>query len=128
MQQNRSLKNMLRDLTPPFFDGLWKKLESSPLGERLLRGTFWTLLGTIASRALGLAAAVFAARILGKMVYGELGILQSTVGMLGTFAGFGMGTTATKYVAELRSQDPVKTGGIIAISSLVSWSVSLLLF
>src|ERR1700733_582512 len=124
---NRTLKGRLRDLTPKFLDGLWTRLESSPLGERLLRGSFWSLLGTFASRALGLAAAILAARILGKAVYGELGIIQSTVGMLGTFAGFGMGTTATKYVAELRENNPVKAGRIIALSSLVSWGVSLVL-
>ncbi len=123
----RSLKKTLRDLTPLFLDGLWTRIESSPLGERLLRGSFWSLLGTFISRALGLAAAILAARILGKAVYGELGIIQSTVGMLGTFAGFGMGTTATKYVAELRDKDPVKAGRIIALSSLVSWVVSLTL-
>lgn len=114
-------------MTPRFLDGFWTRLESSPLGERLLRGSFWSLLGTFASRALGLTAAILAARILGKAVYGELGIIQSTVGMLGTFAGFGMGTTATKYVAELRYKDPAQAGKIIALSSLVSWSVSLVL-
>lgn len=114
-------------MTPRFLDGLWTRLESSPLGERLLRGSFWSLLGTVAARALGLAAAILAARIIGKAVYGELGIIQSTVGMLGAFAGFGMGTTATKYVAELRNNDPAKAGRIIALSSLVSWSVSLVL-
>jgi O-antigen/teichoic acid export membrane protein len=124
---NRSLKTTLRDWTPHFLDGLWTRLESSPLGERLLRGSFWSLLGTFVSRALGLAAAILAARILGKAAYGELGIIQSTVGMLGTFAGFGMGTTATKYVAELRYKDPTKAGKIIALSSMVSWVVSLVL-
>jgi O-antigen/teichoic acid export membrane protein len=108
-------------------DGLWTRLESSPLAQRLLRGTFWSLVGSFFSRALGLAAAIFAARILGKSVYGELGIIQSTLGMFGTFAGFGMGTTATKYVAELREKEPLKAGRIIAVSSLVSWGVSLAL-
>jgi O-antigen/teichoic acid export membrane protein len=128
MVQNGTFKNRVRKLSPRFLEGLWIRVESSPLGKRLLRGTIWTLVGTVISRALGLGAAIFAARILGKAVYGELGILQSTVGMLGTFAGFGMGTTATKYVAELRSRNPAKAGGIIAISSLVSWSVSAVLF
>lgn len=127
MLLNRTLKSTLRDLTPGFLGGIWTRLESSPLGERLLRGSFWSLLGTFASRALGLAAAILAARIIGKAVYGELGIIQSTVGMLGTFAGFGMGTTTTKYVAELREKDPKKAGRIIALSSLVSWGVSLVL-
>ena len=111
MLQNGTFKDNLRKLSPRFLERLWSRIESSPLGKRLLRGTIWTLLGTVVSRALGLGAAIFAARILGKAVYGELGILQSTVGMLGTFAGFGMGTTATKYVAELRSRNPAKAGG-----------------
>jgi O-antigen/teichoic acid export membrane protein len=71
-----------------------------------------------------MASAILAARILGKIVYGELGIIQSTVGMFGTLAGFGMGTTASKFVAEFRAKDPVKAGRIIALSSLVSWITS----
>ncbi len=101
----------------------WNRHHSESAAARLLL----VVVGTFASRALGLAAAILAARILGKAVYGELGIIQSTVGMLGTFAGFGMGTTARKYVAELRNNDPVKAGRIIALSSLVSWGVSLVL-
>jgi O-antigen/teichoic acid export membrane protein len=41
--------------------------------------------------------------------------------MFGTFAGFGMGLTATKYVAEFRTHAPAKAGRIIALSSLVAW-------
>lgn len=128
MSLKRALKSVLRSPYLGLLHKLWARIESSALGRRLFRGTFWTLLGTVVSRALGLAAAIVAARILGKTVYGELGIVQSTVGMLGTFAGFGMGTTATKYVAELRNKNPVKAGNIIAISSLVSWGVSAVLF
>lgn len=59
--------------------------------------------------------------MLGKSGFGELGIIQSTVGMFGTFAGFGLGITATKYVAEFKSKDPIRAGRIIGLSSLVSW-------
>lgn len=95
--------------------------------ERLLSGAFWSVMGTVVSRACALAAAILAARIIGKTVYGELGIIQSTVGMLGTLAGFGMGTTAAKFVAELREKDPARAGRIIGLSSLVSWGMSLAL-
>src|SRR5208282_5367097 len=105
MRQSLSLRSRLRNLTPNAFQGLWTRLESSPVGERLLRGAFWSVVGTVASRGLALAATILAARIIGKAVYGELGIIQSTVGMLGTLAGFGMSTTASKYVAELRGKD-----------------------
>ena len=105
-----NLRSTLRNLTPSSLDGLWTRLESSPVGERLLRGTFWSMAGTLISRALGLAAAILAARIIGKIVYGELGVIQSTVGMLGTLAGFGMGTTTSKFVAELRIKYSAKAG------------------
>jgi O-antigen/teichoic acid export membrane protein len=125
--QGIHLRNTLRRYTPRAFDGLWARLEASPIGERLLRGTFWSLAGTFVARVLALAAAVVAARILGKTVFGQLGIIQSTVGMLGTLAGFGMGTTASKFIAELRVKDPAKAGRMIALSSLASWCVSVLL-
>jgi len=127
MRQNWSLKSFLKKLTPAIFGGLWTRVEASPVGERLLRGAFWSVLGTVVVRAFSLAAAIIAARLIGKTVYGELGIIQSTVGMLGTLAGFGMSTTASKFVAELRGKDPGKAGRIIALSSFSSWTISLVL-
>ncbi len=47
-------------------------------------------------------------------------MIQSTVGMLGIFAGLGLGLTATKYVAELRSRDPERAGRIIALGCAVA--------
>ncbi len=67
-----------------------------------------------------LAASVLVARMLGKTGYGELGMIQSTVGMFGVFAGFGLGLTATKHVAEFRQNDPERAGRIIGLSGLVA--------
>jgi O-antigen/teichoic acid export membrane protein len=120
----RDLKSTLRRLTPNTVHDLRARLESTSIGKRLVRGAFWSTIGTMAARALALVAAVLAARIIGKTHYGELGIIQSTVGMFGTLAGFGMGTTTAKFVAELRGKDPAKAGRIVALSSLVSWVAS----
>jgi O-antigen/teichoic acid export membrane protein len=38
------------------------------------------------------------------------------------FAGFGLGITATKYVAEFRTKDPTRAGRIIALSSVVAFA------
>jgi len=38
--------------------------------------------------------------------------------MFGVFAGFGMGLTATKHVAEYRQNDPDRAGRIIALSAI----------
>jgi len=42
--------------------------------------------------------------LLGTVGFGELGVIQSTVGMFGVFAGLGLGMTATKYVASTAAQ------------------------
>jgi O-antigen/teichoic acid export membrane protein len=127
VMQKWSLSSTLWNVMPNILNGLRARLGSSPAGERLLRGTFWSTAGTLVSRTLGLAAAILAARVVGKTVYGELGIIQSTAGMLGTLAGFGMSTTASRFVAELREKNPERAGRIIALSSLVSWGISLAL-
>jgi O-antigen/teichoic acid export membrane protein len=97
------------------------------LGSRLARGAFWSLLGAVGFRGLGLLSSVFVARLLGKVGFGELGIIQSTVEMFGVFAGFGMGLTATKYVAEFRTTNPAKAGRILALSGLVALVTGLLM-
>jgi len=74
--------------------------------------------GAVISRGLMLAASVLVARVLGRTGYGELGMVNSTVGMFGVFAGFGLGLTATKHVAEFRQSDPARAGRIISLSSL----------
>ncbi len=120
-------RNPGRKIPLPFVRGLLSKLEGSPLAKRLAHGSMWSFLGSVTSRFLALGSAMLAARIIGKAEFGELGIIQSTVSMFGTMAGFGLGTTATKFVAEFRNQDPGRAGRIIALSSLVSWVSGLIL-
>jgi O-antigen/teichoic acid export membrane protein len=37
------------------------------------------------------------------------------------FAGFGLGLTATKYVAEFKQKEPVRAGRMLGLSSLIVW-------
>ena len=90
------------------------------LTKRFARGVLWTLIGSVAARLFALATAVVTARLLGKAGFGELGMIQSTIGLLGTFAGFGLGLTTTKYVAELKEKDQPRAGRIIALSNAVA--------
>lgn len=96
------------------------RVAASSTGARLARGVFWSFAGTAISRGLALAATVIVARVLGTSEFGELGMIQSTVGMLGVFAGFGLGLTATKHVAEFRHTDPQRAGRILGLSSTVA--------
>jgi O-antigen/teichoic acid export membrane protein len=98
---------------------LRQRLSLSPLNSRLLSGTLWSFSGAAASRVFALVASVVTARLLGVEGFGRLGAVQSTIGMFGVFAGFGLGLTATKYVAQLRANEPERAGRIIALSEVV---------
>ena len=92
---------------------------NASIRKRFARGSIWVLGGTLASQGSRLIAFMLAARLLGKEVFGELGMLQSTVGMAGVFAGLGIGLTATKHVAQYRKIDPSRAGRIVGLSSLI---------
>jgi len=87
---------------------------------RFARGAVWSLIGAAIAQGANLAASVVVARLLGREIFGQYGMIQSTVGMLGIFAGLGLGLTATKYVAEFRTRDPDRAGRIIALGSTVA--------
>ncbi len=113
-----SVKSLVSTCCPSFLRPAMDRIESSPIGYRLAKGMFWSMAGAVISRGLMLVASVLVARMLGKMGYGELGMIRSTVGMFGVFAGFGLGLTATKHVAEFRQSDPDRAGRIIGLSRL----------
>ena len=69
---------------------------------------------------LALLGWIVVARILGKEEFGQLAIVQSTVGMLGVIAGLGLGLTATKHVAELRDSSPERVGRILSLTFITA--------
>jgi O-antigen/teichoic acid export membrane protein len=111
--------NYLGSLASRLAPRYWQLVETNPLARRLAGGAFWSLTAAVITRLANLAASVVVARLLGKEGFGEYGIIQSTISMFGMFAGFGLGLTATKYVAEFRQSDPAKAGRILGISTLV---------
>lgn len=92
-------------------------LRTSAITRRIARGSAWLIAGMMLSRALTLLSVTLVARILGITQFGEFGIIQSTVGMFQVFAGFGLGITATKHVAEFRDADPSRAGSTIVLSN-----------
>ena len=130
----KSIRDIAYLLSPSVIHPVFERIEASDVGSRLARGVFWSIAGTVISRGLMLCATIFVARMLGKTAYGQLAMIQSTVGMLGVFAGFGLGLTATKYVAEYRRCDPSRAGRIIGLSGVITagagglMSLGLLLF
>lgn len=96
------------------------------LGARFARGAAWSVVGAASGQALQMAGSVLTARILGPESYGQLGIVMSTVGMFGVVASFGMGVTATRFVAMHRDSDPARAGSILTLTLLATSAFGLL--
>lgn len=97
--------------------------QAQSLNRRLLYGTLWSVLGNVLGQAVTFASAVLVARLLGRDAYGQLNIVNGAIATLGTFAGLGLGLTATKYVAEFRVTDKARAARIAsALLSLGWWS------
>lgn len=107
--------------------GLISQVRQSDIGRRMLSGAFWSLSGSLVAQGLMLLTSIIIARILGKNIYGELGIIRSTVNMFTVFAGFGLGLTTTRYVAELYRSDKERTGRIIGLTSVFALLTSLVI-
>lgn len=87
---------------------------------RVLRGLLWAMAGALCSQGSVFASSIVAARVLGQAEFGKLAMLQSAVATVGGFAAVGLGTTATKFVAELCVRDPARAGRILGLCTLVT--------
>ena len=67
---------------------------------RILTGTAWVSIYTGLFRLMTLGVAVLSARLLNVEDYGKVSIMQSTAALFIMFATMGLGTVATKLVAE----------------------------
>lgn len=96
---------------------------------RFAKGVVWMLIGNVLLQGFRMVTSVISARMLGQVGFGELSIMNSTVVLLGVFAGVGFGITATKYVAQSRFQKSESAGRVIGfllkIAFLISAVVSL---
>ncbi len=103
-----------------FFAANMPKFDDATIMSRFMKGIFWSLSSSVLVRILALISSVIIARLLGKEGFGELGTIQNTIAMFNVFAVFGMGSTATKHVAQFRTADPIRAGHVIALSSIVT--------
>jgi O-antigen/teichoic acid export membrane protein len=93
--------------------------------KRLAGGAVWTLLGSLGWHGFTLLGFTVAARFLGKEQFGQATLVQNTLGMLGVLAGLGLGTTCTRYVAEFRTAQPSRLGGLLLFAIVASVLLSL---
>ena len=83
-----------------------------------MSGAFWVLAGTIVSKIMVFVATIIVARLLTKEVYGQLGIIRSTIQLFVGLSAFGIGATATKHIAQYRNSDPKMVVRIYCIANI----------
>lgn len=97
----------------------------SHLGGRFSRGVFWSLIGTGFAQGSMFLTAIILARMLGKDVFGELGMIQSTLLTFSSVAQIATGVTATKYVAEFRDADKARAGRVLGLCAVLTLGTGL---
>ena len=91
---------------------------------KLVNDSFWALIGSVSSRGLGLLSAVIVARFLGKDIYGEFGMIRNTLISIAIFSTFGLGYTATKFIAEYKNNNKEKLNIFYCYSVLITLVIS----
>ena len=97
-------------------------------GSELINGSFWSVFGAVLSKGILFCAWILVGRILGTYEYGEFGVIRNTILMFSSFAGFGLGLTATKYVSEYLKCDKSKVERLIGLSLLFGFIMGISIF
>ena len=97
---------------------LYKKVLGTGNQQKIIKGVFWSFLGTLISKGFVFIALFLVARILTVDEYGKLGLLQSYINTFTTFSLASFGVTATKYLALYAESDKEKASEIYSLTRL----------
>lgn len=91
---------------------------------KLIKDSLWSLLGNVIGKGLALVAGIVVARLLGKDLFGEYGVVRSTILTIGIFSTFGLGYTATKYIAQYKNHSREKLELFIKYANIITLTFS----
>lgn len=88
-------------------------LKDRLLRSKLFKDSFWAVFGNGLGNGLLLLSGIIIARLLGKDLYGEYGVVKLTMFYIAMFACFGLGTTSTKYIANFVGENKTHVRSIM---------------
>lgn len=94
---------------------------------KLAKDSFWSVFGNGFGSGLLLIAGILIARLLGSDLYGEYGMVKSTMFYIASFSTFGLGITSTKYVAQYTKENIHYIESIVSDSIKITFWTSFLL-
>ena len=93
---------------------------------RLMHGSFWNLIATVAVQGTTFAANVIVARLAGKDAFGEYAAVYSNFVVVAAIAQLALGYTTTRYVSELRATNRERLGRVVTLCAMASLVSALL--
>lgn len=111
---------------------MFEKFSFSNIKEKFLKSSFlkdsaWAVIGNGLGSFLMLLAGIIIARLLGKEIYGEYGMVKVTMFNVAAFSTFGLSYTSTKFIAEYLSKKVNKVPSIARDAITITLSTSVLL-
>lgn len=103
------------------------EIKNRLLKSKLFKDSFWAVFGNGLGNLLLLIAGIIIARILGKDLYGEYGMVKTTMFHIASFSTLGLGFTSTKYIADAIANSPHNLRRIIKTALGTTFVFSLLL-
>src|ERR1700722_6266322 len=116
---NRIL-DYLNSKSPAFISKYWVSLEPTSIKRRFLKGAFWNSAGAVSARVFTMVSSIFLARFLGKVGFGEYGMIFSTLGMFGPVASLQQAPSASVFVAKYRAKEKDRTGKTIKLTLMIA--------
>lgn len=114
------------------FMGINKTLLYSVKNNKFFKDSFWAVFGNGLGNGFLLLAGILIARFLGKELYGEYGVVKTTMFYIASFATLGLGVTSTKYIATLLNSKPIHVKNVIhdamTITVIFSSIIAIIIF
>lgn len=73
---------------------------------KIFKDSIWTITGNALGKGLTVIGGIIIAKLLGKDVFGEYGLLRNTLLMIAVFSTLGLGYTSTIFVSKYRDTSP----------------------
>jgi O-antigen/teichoic acid export membrane protein len=98
---------------------------SGPLARRFAGGVAWNFVATVSMQGSTFLANLLLANLLGAPAFGRYALTLGTLQAIGGVAGLGLGTAATRFVAEWRTSDRERAGRFIGLCRAIAWIAAL---
>lgn len=109
------------------FLGKAKHIIKRAKSSSLFRDSSWALIGSAIGRGLSLLSGMAVARFLGSSAFGEYGLIKSTLLTIAIFSTFGLGYTATKFIAENKQKSHEEAYTTHVAATTLTFAFSLLI-